>query len=170
MTFNWKIFSSVLSYVQFSLVFRLEESKVLGGKLKKKEPRDIYKGTLDIEFVRDRSIGLGSMFGDGKTKTHTHIHTHTFFLKHIFWLWEWCRMKNHQKMKSKNLTIAILTSLLMSLESKNWTFSLSFFYYFFKIHCYLETLQHLGHIPSRVFGCVPEGCVFLLLCCQCFIC
>ena len=31
-------------------------------------------------------------------------------------------------------------------------------------HCYLETLQHLGHIASRVFGCIPEGCVFLLLC------
>ena len=31
-------------------------------------------------------------------------------------------------------------------------------------HCYLETLQHLGHIASRVFGCIPEGCVFNLLC------
>ena len=29
---------------------------------------------------------------------------------------------------------------------------------------YLFTLQHLGHIASRVFGCVPEGSVFLLLC------
>ena len=26
---------------------------------------------------------------------------------------------------------------------------------FFFIHCYLETLQHLGHIASRAFGCVP---------------
>ena len=39
----------------------------------------------------------------------------------------------------------------------------------FFIHCYLETLQHLGQIASRVFGCVPEGCVFLLLCSQCSI-
>ena len=31
-------------------------------------------------------------------------------------------------------------------------------------HCHLETLQHLGHIASRIFGCIPEGCVFLLLC------
>ena len=31
----------------------------------------------------------------------------------------------------------------------------------FFIHCYLETLQHLGHFASIVFGCVPEGCVFL---------
>ena len=31
-------------------------------------------------------------------------------------------------------------------------------------HFYLETLQHIGHIASRVFGCIQEGCVFLLLC------
>ena len=39
----------------------------------------------------------------------------------------------------------------------------------FFIHCYLETFQHLGHIASRVFGCVPEGCVFILFYSQCFI-
>ena len=37
-------------------------------------------------------------------------------------------------------------------------------HWIFFIHCYLETLQHLGHIASRVFGCILEGCVFLLLC------
>ena len=62
----------------------------VGGELKK-TARDIYKRTLDIEFERDRSIGLGSMFGDcntdRQTDTHTHTHTH-FFLKHIFRLWE----------------------------------------------------------------------------------
>ena len=37
----------------------------LGGKLKKRDGvRDIYMMTLDIEFQRDRSIGLGSRFGD----------------------------------------------------------------------------------------------------------
>ena len=40
----------------------------------------------------------------------------------------------------------------------------------FFFNCYLETLQHLGHIATRVFRCVPEGCVFLLLCSKCFIC
>ena len=47
-----------------------------------------YKRTLDVEFQRDRSIGLGSMNGDGQTgiRTHTHTHSHTFFLKHIFGL------------------------------------------------------------------------------------
>ena len=40
----------------------------------------------------------------------------------------------------------------------------------FFIHCYLETLQNLGHIASRVFGCVPEGCAFPLLCSQCLNC
>ena len=34
--------------------------------------------TLYIEFERDRSIGLGSTFGDGHTDTHTHTHTHTY--------------------------------------------------------------------------------------------
>ena len=28
--------------------------------------------------------------------------------------------------------------------------------FFFFIHCYLETLQHLGHIASIIFGCIPE--------------
>ena len=76
----------------------------------KKTARDIYMRTIYIEFERDRSIGLGSTFGDDHTdrqthtRTHTHTHTHiqTFFLKHIFRLWEWCRMKNHRKIKVEN--------------------------------------------------------------------
>ena len=50
----------------------------VGGKLKK-TARDIYKQTLDIEFVRDLLIGFGSTIGNGQTdrQTHTHIHTHT---------------------------------------------------------------------------------------------
>ena len=54
----------------------------------KKAARDICKRTLDIEFGRDRSIGLGSTFGDGQTDTHTHTHRQIFFIKHIFRLWE----------------------------------------------------------------------------------
>ena len=50
----------------------------------KETARDIYKRTLDIEFERNRSIGLGSMIGDGQTDKQTHTHTHTdFFLKHF---------------------------------------------------------------------------------------
>ena len=30
---------------------------------------------------------------------------------------------------------------------------------FFFIHCYLETLQHLGHIASRIFGYILLLCV-----------
>ena len=79
----------------------------------KKTARDTYMRTLYIEFERDRSIGLGSTFGDGHTnrQTHTHTHTHThararadrqsFFLKHIFRLCEWCRMKNQKKNRSR---------------------------------------------------------------------
>ena len=35
------------------------------------------------------------------------------------------------------------------------------FYFYWLL---LETLQLLGNIASRIFGCIPEGCVFLLLC------
>ena len=46
----------------------------------KKTARDIYKRILDIEFERDRSIGLGSMIGDGQTYRHTDIFSKkTFF-------------------------------------------------------------------------------------------
>ena len=48
--------------------------------------RDIYKRAPDIEFERDRSIGLGSTIGDGQTdrqtrqtdrQTDTHTHRQT---------------------------------------------------------------------------------------------
>ena len=42
----------------------------------KKTARDIYMRTLYVEFERDRSIGLGSTFGDGHTRTRTHARTH----------------------------------------------------------------------------------------------
>ena len=56
------------------------------GKLK--TAGDICERTLNIDFERDRFIGLGSTFGDGQTDTHTHIHTKTFFLKQFFRMWE----------------------------------------------------------------------------------
>ena len=72
------------------------------GKIKK-TAQVIYKRTQDIEFERDRSIGLGSIIGDGQTDTHTQRERERErerdFLKHIFRLWEWCRMKNHQKIE-----------------------------------------------------------------------
>ena len=46
--------------------------------------------TLYIEFERDRSIGLGSTFGDGhidrqtEIQTDTHTHTYTYTHTHIF--------------------------------------------------------------------------------------
>ena len=46
---------------------------------KKKKARDIYKRTSDIEFERDRSIGLGSMIGDGQTDTRADIFSKTHF-------------------------------------------------------------------------------------------
>ena len=69
------------------------------GRGKTKETAlDIYKRTLDIEFERDRSVGLGSTFGDGHKDRQTHTHT-DLFLKRIFRLWKWCRIKNHQKIE-----------------------------------------------------------------------
>ena len=51
----------------------------------KSRARDICKRTLDITFERDRSIGLGSTFGEGQTERQdTHTHTHTFFFKQFF--------------------------------------------------------------------------------------
>ena len=47
------------------------------GKTKKKTARDIYMRTLYIEFERDRSIGLGSTFGDGHTDKQTNRHGQT---------------------------------------------------------------------------------------------
>ena len=34
--------------------------------------------------------------------------------------------------------------------------------------CYFDTLQHSDHIAFRIFGYIPESCVFLLLCNRCF--
>ena len=33
---------------------------------RKKRARDIYKGTVNIEFERDWSVGLGATLGDGQ--------------------------------------------------------------------------------------------------------
>ena len=41
---------------------------------------EIYKRTLDIEFEWDRSIGLGSTIGDGRTDRQTE----SFFYKTHF--------------------------------------------------------------------------------------
>ena len=132
--FNQNRWSHFWENKNFNFFFSCELPFILvvGGKLK--TARDIYMRTLYIKFERDRSIGLGSTFGDGLTHTrtharthartnaHTHAHTHTY--THIFFLKlfldsgsdvEWKIIK---KSKSKILTIAILPSLLMSLESK----------------------------------------------------
>ena len=77
--------------------FLCELPLILGveGKLKK-TARDIYMRTIYIEFERDRSIGIGSTFGDGHTDrqtnrqtdrhTHTHTHTHTYIFSKTHFL------------------------------------------------------------------------------------
>ena len=74
----------VLNSVRLFLILTTLNFDDKSKRKKKKRARDIYKRTLDIEFERDRSIGLGSTIG----RTETDIHTQTFFLKHIFRLWE----------------------------------------------------------------------------------
>ena len=37
------------------------------------------------------------------------------------------------------------------------------FIIFFLIHCYLETLQNLGHIASRVFVCTRKLCISIVV-------
>ena len=67
---------------KFLIFFSCELPLILGvgGKLKKKKKaRDIYKRTLDIEFERDRLIGLGSTIGDGQTDRETDIFSKTHF-------------------------------------------------------------------------------------------
>ena len=84
----------------------------------KKTARDICERALDIEFERDRSIGLGSTLGDDHTdrqtdrQTHTHKHTFLDCGSDVEW-------KIIKKSKSNFLTIEILPSLLMSLKSKH---------------------------------------------------
>ena len=40
---------------------------------------DICARTLDIDFERDRALGLGSTFGDVQTDRYTDTHTHKYF-------------------------------------------------------------------------------------------
>ena len=69
-------------------IFLCELPLILGVGENKTRARDVYVRTTGIEFERDRSIGLDSMFGDGQTNkqtgrhthTHTHKHTHTFLV------------------------------------------------------------------------------------------
>ena len=80
----------------------------------KRTARDIYKRTLDIEFERDRSIGLGSTIDDRQTDTHTHTHTHTgIFYKTHFWTVRvvYRTIKDHKKIEVEFFTIAVLPSL-----------------------------------------------------------
>ena len=50
------------------MFFSRELPLILGLGKTNKTARDICKRTLDIEFERDRSIGLGSTLGDGHTE------------------------------------------------------------------------------------------------------
>ena len=81
---------------------------------------DIYMSTLDTEFERDWPIGLDSTFGDGNTDRQIHTNTQRdIVLKHFLDSGSDVEWKIIKKSNLKILMIAILSSLLMSLESKN---------------------------------------------------
>ena len=74
-----KIVGAIFEKIYFFYFFLCELPLILelGGKLKK--ARAICERTLDIDFERDRSIGLGCTFGDGQTDRQTDKHTHRHF-------------------------------------------------------------------------------------------
>ena len=118
-----KIITAIFEKFEILNFFLMWTTLNFRGRGKTKETtRDIYTRTLYIVFERDRSIGLGYTFGDGhtdrQTDRQTHTHTHTQFFSKTFLDCD-VELKYHKKSKSNLLTITILPSLLMSLESKN---------------------------------------------------
>ena len=78
----WAIFEKIKIFNFFLMWMTLN----FRGRAKtKKTARDIYKKTLDIEFERDRSIGLGSTIGELRHRQErvqsTHIKSHAFCSK-----------------------------------------------------------------------------------------
>ena len=51
------------------------------GRKRKKRARDICKGTLDIEFERGWSVGLGATLGDGQKIKNCFSSFKNFFRK-----------------------------------------------------------------------------------------
>ena len=65
-----KIVGAIFEKTKILNFFPIWTTLKLRGREKTKKTWDIYKRTLDIEFERDRSIGLDSTIGDGQTDTH----------------------------------------------------------------------------------------------------
>ena len=71
-----KIVGAIFEKINIFNFFLCELPLILGEREKK--ARDIYKRTLDIEFERDRSIGLGSTIGGRLIDRHRQTpDTHT---------------------------------------------------------------------------------------------
>ena len=62
-----KIVRAISEKINFLNFFLCELPLILRvHRKRKKKRRDICKGTLDIEFERDWSVGLGATLGDGQ--------------------------------------------------------------------------------------------------------
>ena len=78
-----KIVGAIFEKIKILILFSCELPLILGvGEKLKKTAGDIYTRTLDIEFERDLSIGLGSTTRDGQTDRPTDRQTHTH--RHFF--------------------------------------------------------------------------------------
>ena len=77
-----RIVGAIFQKIEILIFFLCDLPLILGVGEK-------LKRTLDIEFERDRSIGLSSTFGDGHTNRH--------FSKTLFRLWERCRIEINKK-------------------------------------------------------------------------
>ena len=119
-----KIVCAIFEKFEILIFFLCELLLILGvgGKLKRRleiftrEPciSNLNEIGQLVQAVRSATVTQTDRQTD--TQTHTHTHTDIFFKRHFQTLG--CSMINHKKSKSKILSIVILPSLLMSLESK----------------------------------------------------
>ena len=97
-----KIVGEIFGKIEFFLMWTTLNFR---GRWKLKKQLEILARDLDIEFVRDRLIGLGSTVGDGHTARQrdgpTDRHTQTVFLKHFFRMLEWFKIEIQQKNRSR---------------------------------------------------------------------
>ena len=62
-----KIVGAIFEKIKILNFFLYELPLILGvARKRKKQAEDIYKGTPDIEFEQDGSVGLGAILADGQ--------------------------------------------------------------------------------------------------------
>ena len=65
--FKQNRWSHFLENRNFNFFFLCEQPLILGvARERKEQAEDFYKGTTDIEFDQDGSVGLGAILADGQ--------------------------------------------------------------------------------------------------------